>query len=143
MPSDLVLKGMNAVHRLVLRLTRGRLGHAAAGMPVLELTTTGRRTGAARSVLLTSPMRDGAAYVVVASRGGDDRHPDWYLNLRADPDVRVAVQGGPPVPMRAVIADPEQRARLWPAVVRTFPHYGGYQRRTEREIPLVLLTPPG
>jgi deazaflavin-dependent oxidoreductase (nitroreductase family) len=141
MPSDLVLKGMNAVHRLVLRATGGRLGHAAAGMPVLELTTTGRRSGAARSVLLTSPLRDGEAYVVVASRGGDDRHPDWYLNLRADPAVRVAVQGAPPAPMRAVIAGPEQRARLWPAVVGKFPHYGGYQRRTSREIPLVLLTP--
>jgi deazaflavin-dependent oxidoreductase (nitroreductase family) len=132
---------MNTVHRAVLRVTGGRIGHQAAGMPVLELVTTGRRSGAQRAVMLTSPMRDGAAYIVVASRGGDDRHPAWFHNLRDNPHVQVAVQGGPRVPMLAAVATPDERARLWPQIVEHFQNYAGYQKRTEREIPLVLLHP--
>jgi deazaflavin-dependent oxidoreductase (nitroreductase family) len=140
-PSDLVLKTINAVHRTLLRASGGRLGRRAAGMPVLELVTTGRRSGAPRSVMLTSPMRDGDAYVVVASRSGDDRHPAWLLNLRDQPKVEVAVGGGTRVPMLASVATPAERARLWPLVTASFPHYAGYQERTRREIPLVLLRP--
>lgn len=141
MPSDLYLKSVNVAHRALVRITGGRLGGRAIGMPVLELATTGRRSGASRTVMLTSPIRDGAAYVVVASRGGDDRHPAWFLNLRDEPRVRVAVQGGPSRPMRAAVATPEERARLWPRVTTDYPHYADYQRRTGREIPLVLLHP--
>lgn len=141
MPSDFALKAMNAVHRTMLRLSGGRLGHVAAGMPVLELTTIGRRSGTPRSVLLTSPLREGDGYVVVASRGGDDRHPAWLLNLRDQPKVQVAVQGAARVPMLAQVATPEQRARIWPRIADRYPHYAGYQRRTDREIPLVLLHP--
>src|SRR5690349_5581306 len=108
-------------------------------MPVLELVTTGRRSGTPRAVMLTVPLRDGEAHVVVASRGGDDRHPAWFLNLRDEPRVRVAVRGGPRQPMLAHIATPEERARLWPEITARYPHYAGYQQRTEREIPLVLL----
>ncbi len=110
-------------------------------MPVLELTTTGRRTGQHHAVMLTSPVRDGEALVVVASRGGDDRSPAWFLNLVANPDVTVRLQDSPPVAMRAVVADAEQRARLWPEVIKDHRNYAGYQRRTDREIPLVLLRP--
>lgn len=141
MPSDFALKSMNAVHRLILRVTGGRIGHETAGMPVLELVTTGRRSGASRAVLLTSPLREDDAYVVVASRGGDDRHPAWFLNLRDQPQVQVAVQGGPRTPMVAHIATPEQRARMWPQIAGRYRNYAGYQRRTKREIPLVLLRP--
>ncbi|MDQ4118901.1 MAG: nitroreductase family deazaflavin-dependent oxidoreductase [Actinomycetota bacterium] len=141
MPHDLVLKGMNAAHRVLIAVTGGRVGRDAFGMPVLELTTVGRRSGEPRSVLLTAPLTDGDAYVVVASRGGDDRHPAWFLNLRDRPDVEVAVKDGPRRPMRARIADRETRARLWPQIAGRYRNYAGYQRRTEREIPLVLLEP--
>ena len=140
-PPDLALKAMNAGHRLLIKLTGGKVGHSAMGMPVVELTTTGRRSGAPRTVLLTAPVHGDRTYVVVASRGGDDRHPAWFLNLQANPDVRVAVQGGPPVPMRARIAGPQERARLWPEIAGRYRNYAGYQRSTEREIPLVHLEP--
>lgn len=141
MPSDFLLKTMNSAHRLMIAATGGRLGHDAMGMPVLELTTIGRKTGQARSVMLTAPLQEGDAYVVVASRGGDDTHPAWFLNLRDEPDVEVAVKGGPRQPMRARIADAETRARMWPTIANRYKNYAGYQRRTEREIPLVLLEP--
>ena len=139
MPSDFAFKTTNLLHRTFLRLSGGRLGTEARGMPVVELVTTGRRSGEPRAVILTSPIRDGDAWVVVASRSGDDRHPAWYHNVRHDGRVSVAVRGGARVPMRATVATPDERARLWPRVVAAFPHYAGYQKRTKREIPLVLL----
>ena len=110
-------------------------------MPVLELVTTGRRSGVPRIVMLTSPLQEGDAYVVVASRGGDDRHPAWFLNLRDEPQVAVSVRGGPRTPMRASVATPEERARMWPQIAARYRNYAGYQRRTQREIPLALLRP--
>jgi deazaflavin-dependent oxidoreductase (nitroreductase family) len=141
MPSDRFLKTMNAAHRLLVRVTGGRFGHEFGGMPVVELTTIGRRSGTPRPVMLTSPLMDGTAYVVVASRGGDDQNPAWLLNLRDEPQVQVAVKGGAPIAMRADIATAEERARLWPRITGRYPHYADYQKRTEREIPLVLLRP--
>lgn len=139
MPTDLALKTMNAVHRVALRLTGGRVGWTAAGMPVVELTTTGRRTGQPRTVMLTSPYQEDSTWVVVASRGGDDRPPAWYLNIEADPAVEVAFQGGPRQRIHARIASADERARLWPLVTRNHDRYACYQNRTTREIPLVLL----
>jgi deazaflavin-dependent oxidoreductase (nitroreductase family) len=141
MPSDLFLKGMNTVHRTLLRISGGHLGWQTANMPVVELTTTGRKSGRPHTVLLTSPVRDGEAIVVVASRGGDNHHPAWFLNLRDNPDVDVAMGREPKRPMRARIADPDERARLWPQVVTRYKGYGNYQTKTNREIPLVLLEP--
>jgi deazaflavin-dependent oxidoreductase (nitroreductase family) len=141
MPSDRLLKTMNAAHRALVRVSGGRIGHEAEGMPVLELTTVGRRSGKPRPVMLTAPARDGDALVVVASRGGDDRHPDWFLNLRAEPRVEVALQGGLRQPMTAHVATTEERARLWEKIATSNPRYAGYQRRTSREIPVVLLRP--
>lgn len=141
MPSDLMLKTMNTVHRSILKLSGGRLGWDAMSMPVLELTTIGRKSGQPRSVMLTSPLQDGDAIVVVASRGGDDQHPAWFRNLQANPDVEVALKGGPKQKMRARVAPPEERARLWPRVTADHKNYAGYQTKTSREIPLVLLEP--
>ena len=98
MPADLVMKALNAVHRALIKVAPRRFGDEALGMPVLELTTVGRRSGRPRSVMLTSPVRDGEAIVVVASRVGDDRHPDWLLNLRAQPRVEVALRRRSPPP---------------------------------------------
>ena len=141
MPTDLQLKAMNAVHRGLLKLSGGRLGWRAAGMPVLELTTTGRKSGQPRTVMLTSPVQEGDTIVIVASRGGDDHHPAWFLNLRDQPDVQVAVAGKPKQPMRARVASPEERTTLWPRVTAAYKGYAGYQTKTDREIPLVLLEP--
>lgn len=139
MPSDLALRAMNAVHRILLAATGGRVGWTALDMPVLRLTTTGRRTGRRRSVLLTSPLQEGTALVVVASRGGDDRSPAWFRNLQENPEVDVTLRGEPPQRMYAGVATAGERARLWPRVVADHASYGHYQTRTTREIPLVLL----
>lgn len=132
---------MNTVHRGILTLSGGRLGWDVENMPVLELTTTGRKSGQPRSIMLTSPVLEGDAPVVVASRGGDDHHPAWYLNLEADPSVEVAWKGGPKKPMRARIVTGDERAALWERVVAASKRYQGYQDRTNREIPLVVLEP--
>jgi deazaflavin-dependent oxidoreductase (nitroreductase family) len=138
-PSDLVLKTMNTAHRIALRLTGNRLGASFGGMPSLELTTIGRKSGQARSVMLTSPLQEGDTYVVVASRGGDDTHPAWFLNLRDNPAVEVRVVGQAKRSMRARVATAEERARMWPIITGKYKNYAGYQKRTDREIPLVLL----
>ena len=141
MPSNLTLSLMNTVHRGLIAVTFGRVGWSVAGMPALELTTTGRRSGRPRSAMLTAPLTIGDGLVVVASRGGDDQHPAWFLNLEADPHVRVALGGNPAVPMLARVLDPAERAEAWPQITARYRNYGTYQTRTEREIPLVLLTP--
>ena len=141
MPSDAVLKTMNTIHRAILGLSGGRLGWKAGGMPVLELVTVGRKSGAERAVMLTSPIQVGDTLVVVASRGGDDQHPAWFLNLRDHPAVKVARNGGAKVAMQARVATAEERADLWPKVTAAASNYAGYQRKTDREIPLVLLEP--
>lgn len=140
MPSDLLMKTMNGVHRVVLKVSGGRLGWDAGDMPVVELTTIGRKSGEPRSVMLTSPIQEGDTIVVVASRGGDDRHPAWFLNLRDNPDVQVTTKAGTR-PMTARVASAEERARLWPLVIADHKNYAGYQTKTDREIPLVLLDP--
>jgi deazaflavin-dependent oxidoreductase (nitroreductase family) len=141
MPSNLPFKALNAVHRIVLAVSCGRLGWSAMDMPVLELTTTGRRSGQPHSVMLTSPLQEGAVLVVVASRGGDVRPPAWFLNLRDNPDVEVRLQGEPRQQMRARVATAAERERLWPLVVADHSNYAHYQTMTTREIALALLEP--
>ncbi len=141
MPSDVMLKGMNFVHRGLLKVSGGRVGWTAGKMPVLELTTTGRKSGKKRAVMLTSPHQDGESYLIVASRGGDDIHPAWFLNLRDDPAVDVAMGGDPAKPYTARVVSSEERAELWSSVTEKYTNYGGYQKKTDREIPLVYLDP--
>jgi deazaflavin-dependent oxidoreductase (nitroreductase family) len=141
MPSDFALKTMNAVHRTVLKLTGGKAGWSASSMPVVQLTTVGRKSGQPRTVLLTSPVQEDGTIVVVASRGGDDQNPAWLHNVKANPQVRVVFAGQPEQEMTARVADAAERARLWPEVIKVGKQYAGYQKKTEREIPLVLLEP--
>lgn len=141
MPSNVVFKAMNLLHQSVVRVSGGRLGWEAAGMPVLQLTTTGRKTAQPRTVMLTSPLQQGTTLVVVASRGGDDAHPAWFLNVLENPEVEVSMKGRPNQRMHARVASPDERARLWPQVTTDHKNYAGYQTKTQREIPLVLIEP--
>ncbi|MCX6541154.1 MAG: nitroreductase/quinone reductase family protein [Actinobacteria bacterium] len=141
MPSDFAMKTMNAVHRCLLKVSFGKVGWTAGNMPVLELTTIGRKSGQPRSVMLTSPLQEGDNIVIVASRGGDPTHPAWFVNLRDNPQVQVAYKGAPTKAMIATVASSEERARMWPIVTATYKNYAGYQTKTDREIPLVVLSP--
>jgi deazaflavin-dependent oxidoreductase (nitroreductase family) len=143
MPSDAALRFMNTAHRFLLKASFGKVGWKAGKMPVLELTTTGRKSGQPRSVMLTSPLQRGDTVVIVASKGGEDTHPAWFLNLRDDPKVEVSMGGAPRAPYLAAVATEAERAELWPAITADFRNYAGYQDKTDREIPLVLLTPAG
>jgi deazaflavin-dependent oxidoreductase (nitroreductase family) len=136
-----MLHAMNSFHRGMLKVSGGRLGWSALGMSVLELTTTGAKSGQPRRVMLTSPMEEGDVIVVVASRGGDPVHPAWYHNILAKPEVDVVYRGQPRRRMHARVATPEERARLWPVLTKRHANYAGYQAKTDREIPLVLLEP--
>lgn len=140
MPSDFFLKTMNGVHRAVMTVTGGRVGWTGFGMPVVELTTIGRKSGQPRTVLLTSPLQEGDTIVLVASRGGDDTHPAWFLNLRDHADVEIKTKEGKRK-AKARPATTEERARMWPEITRKYKNYGQYQTKTEREIPLVLVEP--
>jgi deazaflavin-dependent oxidoreductase (nitroreductase family) len=91
--------------------------------------------------MLASPVQEGDVLVIVASRGGDDHHPAWFLNLVDHPDVEVTFGGRPKRPMRARVATPSEREALWPRVTAAYRGYGSYQRKTRRQIPLVLLEP--
>jgi len=140
-PGNAFMKALNGSHRILLAVTRGRVGWKFGTMTVLEVTTTGRTSGQPRTVLLTSPIARDGGFVLVASKGGYPDHPDWYKNMVADPRVSVSVAGGPAQPMVARTASADERAAMWPEVVRAYRGYASYQRRTQREIPLVVLSP--
>jgi deazaflavin-dependent oxidoreductase (nitroreductase family) len=143
MPSDGMLKTMNSIHRGLMKISGGKLGWTAAKMPVLKLTTVGRKSGEKRTVILTSPYQDGDNLLIVASKGGEPTHPAWFLNLRDEPSVEVSLKGAEAVPMTARILNSEERETLWPTVTEKYTNYGGYQEKTDREIPLVMLAPKG
>ncbi len=125
-------------HRLLLTLTGGRYPRTVMGMLTVELHTVGRKSGKPYANLLTSPVHDDDRIIVVASKGGHEDHPDWYKNAVATPEVTVTVDGAT-VPMLARSAGPDERAELWPRVVKAYKGYAGYQRNTSREIPLLIL----
>ena len=127
-------------HVWLYRSTRGRIGaRIGNNLPVLLLTTIGRKSGKSRTTPLLYVEDDGR-YVIVASVGGAPKHPAWYLNLRANAEATIEV-GGRSIAVRAETAEPEERARLWQALTRMYPTYDAYQARTTRVIPVVVLTP--
>ncbi len=139
---DTQMRTMNAVHRTILTVSGGKLGASIGKMPVYRLTTIGRRSGQPRTVLLTVPVTQDGAYIFVASKGGDDRHPDWYRNLTANPEITVqAVDGGEPMTLTARTASAEEKAELWPQIVEAYKGYEGYQKGTDRDIPVVIAEP--
>lgn len=121
------------------RKSGGRLGGSMRGAPVLLLTTRGRKTGQPRVTPLIY-LKDDANYALVASKGGWPDDPLWYKNLKAEPAVQVQV-GAAQHSMRARTANPEERARLWPKLVATYADYANYQSWSDREIPVVILSP--
>jgi deazaflavin-dependent oxidoreductase (nitroreductase family) len=134
-------KGMFALNVRLYRWSGGRLGGKVRGAPVLLLDHVGRKSATRRTAPVLY-LEDGADLVVVASRGGSDAMPAWFLNLMANPATTVQV--GPE--RRSVIArqaSDEERARLWPRLVEMYRDYDAYQRRTDRKIPVVILSPAG
>lgn len=127
-------------HTALYRATGGRIGHRVPGAPpMLLLDHVGAKSGAKR----TSPLvyvRDGNDLVLVASKGGYPKNPGWFYNLQANPDTEVQV-GSEHRSVHARLVDPEERKRLWPMALKVYGGYADYQRRTEREIPLVILEP--
>jgi F420H(2)-dependent quinone reductase len=135
-----VLRRLTGVHTTLYRATGGLVGHRVPGSPpMLLLDHVGAKSGTHR----TSPLvyvRDGRDLVLVASKGGFARHPAWFHNLEAHPETTVQV-GSERRAVRARVASPAERERLWPMAVEVYPGYDGYQERTERTIPLVVLEP--
>jgi deazaflavin-dependent oxidoreductase (nitroreductase family) len=130
-------KLMNLAHRVILATTGNRLLARPFGMPLVELHTTGRKSGLPRSCYLTAPIHDDHRVVLVASKGGDDRNPDWYQNLQAHPDAEVVIDGERHR-IRARTADAAEKAEIWPKIIAEYKGYAGYQRRTTRDIPVVI-----
>lgn len=135
-----MFKSVGRLHETLFSASKGRLAGSAGGMPVVRLTTTGRTSGQPRTTMLTTPLRDGDSVVIVASKGGDARHPDWYRNLCADPKVDVVI-GGESQAMIARVAEGAERGELWARIIADQPRYGIYQDKTEREIPVIVLEP--
>jgi deazaflavin-dependent oxidoreductase (nitroreductase family) len=125
------------MHRGVYRATGGRIGHNLAGLPMLLLTTAGRKSGEPRTTPLTY-MDDGDHWVIVGSNNGGPTDPAWWLNLQADPNAAVQVRDMQH-PVRAHLAEGDERARLWPALKTHNPAYARYEQKTTREIPVVVL----
>ena len=125
-------------HVKVYRETDGEQGYLWNGAPILLLTTTGRTSGEARTSALIFG-RDGDDLLLVASQGGAPTHPNWYHNLSANPDVEVPVQGDV-FPATARTAADDEKPRLWSIMTDAWPNYDAYQERTDRQIPVVVLT---
>jgi F420H(2)-dependent quinone reductase len=135
-----VLTQLMKGHTVVYRATHGLVGHRFPGAPpMLLLDHVGAKSHKRRTTPLTY-MREGEDLVIVASKGGHPKNPSWFHNLRANPDTTVRV-GSQRRAVRARVATPEERTRLWPRVVELYGGYRDYQKRTDREIPLVILKP--
>jgi deazaflavin-dependent oxidoreductase (nitroreductase family) len=136
-PPDIDLLGEEHVRRY--QETDGKVGHIWNGVPILLLTTTGRKSGQPR----TTPLihgRDGDDYLVVASMGGAPRHPNWYRNLVADGTAEIQVLDQH-ISVSARTAGEDEKPRLWKIVTDLWPNYDVYQSRTDRVIPVVVLSP--
>jgi deazaflavin-dependent oxidoreductase (nitroreductase family) len=125
-------------HVRVYRETGGQRGYDWRGTTILLLTTTGRSSGEARTTPLIH-RTDGDRWVVVASKGGAPQNPGWFENLRANPDATIEVRDQR-VPVRATAAEGDERARLWSLMAEVWPAYDDYQAKTDREIPVVILS---
>jgi deazaflavin-dependent oxidoreductase (nitroreductase family) len=138
--TDAGMRAMNAIHRALLAVSGGIVGRRVGRMVVVELHTVGRVSGRRRSTMLTAPIHRNGRYVLVGSKGGDDRNPQWYENLSENPDVELTVSGTT-TRFRARTASDAEKQELWPEIVAAYPGYAAYQRRTDRNIPVVICEP--
>jgi deazaflavin-dependent oxidoreductase (nitroreductase family) len=138
----LILRIVTAANVLVFKASKGRLWKKfIGGFPICIVETKGRKTGKTRDIaLIHLPIGDDV--LLVASQGGMERHPVWYHNVMAEPNVRVTV-GGTTTPMRARLVDPEEKASLWPHLLSLYPDFDQYQARTDRDIPVFRCTALG
>jgi len=134
---QLVFSLMNFLYRA----SGGRIGGKMGRADVLLLTTTGRKSGKKRTLPLVYIM-DGPAYVITASAGGADKHPGWFFNVRSNPQSLIQVREKQ-IKVTAEVAGPEKRSELWARLVELAPNFAGYEKRTSREIPMVILRPVG
>jgi deazaflavin-dependent oxidoreductase (nitroreductase family) len=139
---DAVVRMVSTLHAAVYRATDGKALNRVLGMRVIELTTTGRRSGLPRSTMLTAPLVEPDRIVLVASNGGDDRDPQWYRNILARPRVSVIMDGRTRA-MGARVATGPERLDLWGQIRSVTPTYDRYQSRTSRQLPVVVLEPSG
>jgi deazaflavin-dependent oxidoreductase (nitroreductase family) len=128
-----------AIHLFIYRLTGGRISGVVQGLHVLLLTTTGRKSGQPRTTPL-GYFKHGNNYVIIASNSGSDHHPGWYYNLKSNPTAEIQIKNHR-APVRAEEATGEAHDQLWNELIRISPGYADYQKRTSREIPLIILTP--
>ena len=138
MAPDSLMKLANTLHRALIKVTSGRRGWNIYGMPVIKLTTIGRVSGLKRTVMLTSPIKFEDQYCLVASKGGNDYHPDWYLNIVSNSKVEVETPLGKRT-MVARVVDENDHKRLWEEIIIDFPNYDSYQKKTKRTIPIIVL----
>jgi len=132
-----MLKLILKVMVFLYNVSGGRIGGKMGKAPVLLLTTTGRKTGKQRTLPLIYIM-DGSVYVITASAGGADKHPGWFFNIRSNPQATIQVKDKQ-IKVTAEIAGPEKKPELWARLVEVAPNFAGYQKRTSREIPMVIL----
>jgi deazaflavin-dependent oxidoreductase (nitroreductase family) len=128
------------IHNVLYRLTGGKIAGKFRNAPVLLLTTTGRKSGQPRTNPLLYTDAGDNAYMVIASKGGSDHHPLWYLNLQANPLAQVTI-GRQTLPVRARTAEGEEREQLWRRLANLNPGYDKYAQKTSRRIPVVVLEP--
>jgi deazaflavin-dependent oxidoreductase (nitroreductase family) len=138
---DTLSRAATFVHREVYKRTGGKVGAKIGSTTMGLLTTTGRKSGQPRTTPLNCTP-DGDRWLLVASYGGDDRDPQWFKNLQANPEASLQI-GAEVFPVRAAVATAEEKKALWPKVVAGYKGYDGYQRRTSRDIPVVVLTRTG
>jgi deazaflavin-dependent oxidoreductase (nitroreductase family) len=137
---DVIFKIVTRIHRGMYDISKGKFGGSAGKMPVLKLITTGRKSGDKRITMLTAPVLRDDEVIIVASFGGDDRHPAWYLNLQANPDAEIELRGQARK-VRARVAEGDERAELWRAITTKYANYAAYQTKTDRVIPVLVLEP--
>ena len=135
----LMLKVMIPVYIFLYRLTGGAIGGQIQGLPVLLLTTIGRKSGQPRTVPLGF-LRDGSTYVIIASYAGLPRHPAWFLNLESHPEATIQLKKRQ-MQVKAETANQEKKRELWARLMEVAPGYADYQKRTSRDIPMVILHP--
>jgi deazaflavin-dependent oxidoreductase (nitroreductase family) len=134
-----ILNLYSKLHVLIYRLAGGRIGGQVIGLHVLLLTTIGRKSGKVRTVPLGYFEGDGG-YIIIASNTGADVHPAWFYNLQSGLPAQIQIKNQV-IPVRAEVVSGPERSRYWEELIRRSPRYAGYQKRTARQIPLVMLRP--